>query len=55
MRRSNPEFSPAQVDAFRDGDSALAGKLRPRAEKQLEAVKKLFLATHVGARGRVAG
>ena len=43
------------IDAFRDGDRELAGKLRPGVEKRHGEVKAMFLSTNVGAMGRVAG
>lgn len=43
------------LNAYREGDRELTGKLRPGMEKALKATKEIFETTHVGQMGRVAG
>jgi len=43
------------LNAYREGDRELTGKLRKGMEKQLKDCKELFETTEVGGRGRIAG
>ena len=43
------------VNAYREEDREITGKLRPGMEKMLKDVQELFESTQVGAVGRMAG
>ena len=43
------------INAVKEGDREISGKLRPGMEKQLKAAKDMFLSTEVGSKGHIAG
>ncbi|KAH8063005.1 hypothetical protein JL722_2159 [Aureococcus anophagefferens] len=56
--RFKKDLNPVQqriVNAYREEDREITGKLRPGMEKMLKDVQELFESTQVGAVGRMAG